>query len=94
MLNSDWVMNSADDLAAQIVQFGGDNRQRCQKIYQRILGRDPTPDEIKRILEFIAQRPSSESAVAKQDSGMKSRPSAWSLVCQSLFCCNENLYLK
>ena len=93
LMNADWVMEAADDMAHELIEWPGDDSQRIEKAYLKALGRLPTTSEIDSVQHFLREA-TSDSFVSK-DSGTKvDRSKAWSLFCQSLFASNEFIYLR
>lgn len=87
MLNSDLVMDSADELARWLAAQSSDNGKRIQLAYERALGRPATESEEQRVLAFIDELCSSKAAPSSQQQ-------AWSLFCQSLLASNEFIYVR
>ncbi len=54
LLNSAFVRTQALALAEQIVAHPGEDTQKVQVAYQRILGREPTAEELDVTLQFIS----------------------------------------
>ena len=55
MINSDLVMNCADQLAERLADVSSDPSTRVQYLYQTTLGRPATDSELQRALEFMSE---------------------------------------
>jgi Protein of unknown function (DUF1553)/Protein of unknown function (DUF1549)/Planctomycete cytochrome C len=87
LLNSELIMDSADDWARRLLRERGRDTARIALAYERGLSRQPTKIESQRGLDFISQM---KSASASADRELQ----AWSLFCQSLFASNEFIYVR
>jgi hypothetical protein len=91
MMNSDIIIDSADEMASSLLRDRSDNSQRIKLGYERALCRTATDAEIQQTLEFIsrisATRPGNE---AHRTAELR----AWSLFCQNLLACNEFIYVR
>jgi hypothetical protein len=91
MMNSDIIIDSADEMASSLLRDRSDNSQRIKLGYERALCRTATDAEIQQTLEFIsrisATRPGNE---AHRTAELR----AWSLFCQNLMACNEFIYVR
>jgi hypothetical protein len=104
LMNSEFVMDSSDALAAILMNQTADNAVKVQMAYQRVLGRPATDSEIRRVLGFIAELApetlAADNETAQQESlttgpaGSSKALQAWSIVCQSLFASNEFCYVR
>jgi hypothetical protein len=103
LMNSELVMDSADALAAALINQPGDDVMKVQTAYQHVLGRPATDAETQRVLAFItetAEQLAADGAVAATGSSGTAaaatpiRQRSWSIVCQSLFASNEFCYVR
>ncbi|MEQ9409643.1 MAG: PSD1 and planctomycete cytochrome C domain-containing protein [Fuerstiella sp.] len=92
MLNSDLLMDSAQTLAAELLQHSADDLQRVALAYNRTLSRPPTEEEVQRAINFIGEL-TSESVTATGISDAEYLR-AWSMFCQGLYACNEFIYIR
>ena len=93
MMNSDLVMDSAEQLADQLLALECEDAERIVRLYQRSLGRSPTTIEVDRALAFVTDMTS--RAFTRSDSiDQQQQRQAWSLLCQSLFASNEFIYVR
>ncbi|MBY0587068.1 PSD1 and planctomycete cytochrome C domain-containing protein [bacterium] len=81
LMNADWVMDSASELAQEILALPGDDSARLRALYYRMLGRGPTADEVERAIRFV--RDGSGSVVSR-----------WSRFCQAILASNEFIYVR
>lgn len=85
LLNNDFVMERARALARSIPE--SDNTTRIRALFQRVLQRNPSPQEASRILAHLEQaphKPSYQSGTAF---------SRWEGVCQAVLLLNETVFL-
>ena len=92
MMNSELVMDSADQWAMRLLSEVKDDAQRVKLAYERAFGRQPTERELRRDLVFVDELTS--QAVTTIDLDPLDEQRAWSLYCQSLFASNEFLYVR
>ncbi len=93
LMNSDLVMDSADELARDLLSQSASDASRLEIAYQRLLGRLPSAAESRRAVAFIdglAMDGLLDSATVDPEQMHR----AWSLYCQSLLASNEFLYLR
>jgi hypothetical protein len=83
LLNSPWMIEQAGHLSARVAASGEDDGKRLDHLYLLALGRVPTAEERRRVLNFIADAASSDEAARRE---------AWISVCQSLLACTEFRY--
>jgi hypothetical protein len=81
LLNSDLVLDAAEDLGHQVVERTTDERARVTHLYETVLGRLPNPEEIERAQAFVH---ASEVGPA----------AGWALLSQSLLLSNEFMYVR
>lgn len=93
MLNAGLIMDSADQMAVQLLSSSLDRTSRVQVAYERALGRLPSDLESQRALAFITEL-SSEALADAATVDAEAERRAWSMFCQSLFASNEFIYLR
>jgi hypothetical protein len=96
MMNAAVVMDSADALAAQVLEATAEDAGRVRLAYERAVGRLPTDAETQRALAFIGDVGSQTVTATgnQQPSRQDAERQAWSLLCQSLFASNEFIYVR
>jgi hypothetical protein len=89
MMNSPLVLEAAKSTAASIVPDGGalEERQVLERLYLRILGRRPHPDEVEPSLALVHE------AMAESTGPEPERARAWAVLSQALFCSTSFQYL-
>jgi hypothetical protein len=93
LMNSDLVMDSADQFATLLLERAADDAERVGLAYERALGRPPHEHELQRALTFVREITAGAlTGAASFDPPAEQR--AWALFCQSLFACNEFIYLR
>ena len=92
MMNSDLVMDSAEELARLLLAQTGDDTRRIHEAYQRALGRPPAEAEVQRAFAFIGELPS--HAIESANPNRYTPQQAWALFCQSLFASNEFIFVR
>ncbi len=85
MMNSDLTMDSAEQLARDLLRQYPSDRQRINHLYEVTLAREPSESEIARAHAFIQHAQPSDGIDTLR---------AWSLLAQSLIACNEFIYLR
>ena len=91
MMNSDLVIDSADEMARSLLSDRSDDAQRVALGYERALSRAATDAEIQQALEFISHISATHPVDDKQ---LTAELQAWSLFCQNLLSCNEFIYVR
>lgn len=93
LLNSDFVIDTAETVAAGIVAAAPDDfRMRLQLLFRRLVGRLPTPAEalaVQRAVETVAES-LDENQLAAPDRDV----TVWAAVCQTLLISNEFLLVR
>ena len=93
MMNSDLVMDAADELATRLLSDSLDDVERISMAYELAFARPATDSEQTRALGFvnrITSRALTGSATIEPAAELR----AWSLFCQSLFASNEFIYVR
>ncbi|NND96047.1 MAG: DUF1549 domain-containing protein [Pirellulaceae bacterium] len=93
MLNADLVMDSADQLADQLMRQVSQDRARVDLAYNIALGRRATETEKERAVAFVDDL-TSRALTGSASIDPIEEHRAWSLLCQSLFASNEFIYLR
>lgn len=92
MLNSDFVMQSADELARRLHSEAGSNDERFALLSKTVFGRDATVPERERNLAFLARVEQSLTATVP-DAAERGRQ-AWSVLCHVALATNEFIYVR
>ena len=93
MMNSDLVMDCADELAEKLLSVDGSDQDRIDQLYRLALGRSASPHERNRALTFVDQ----VTAGALLDSATvdsSQRKRGWSILCQGVLASNEFIYVR
>lgn len=93
LMNSGLVIDSSRELAGRLLAQASSDASRVEAAYMQVLGRSPTAAESQRVLQFI-DGVSAESRLNSSEVDEASVRDAWALFCQSLFSCNEFMYLR
>ncbi|CAN5821755.1 PSD1 and planctomycete cytochrome C domain-containing protein [soil metagenome] len=89
MLNSDLVLQSAEDLAARLLNLEDlDDPDRVRRLYETAYGRLPTTAELSRAEAFLS------TFDGDPPSEVESRLVAWQALCQTILASNEFLYVR
>ena len=93
LLNSDLIADAAQALAERLLATGTDNPEsQVTTLYERVLGRLPTPRESERIQRFLIQF---QQEIRNDE--VRPEPmarAAWTAICQSLLASNEFFYIE
>ena len=92
MLNSDFVMQSADELAARLVSELSDDDQRLLLMYVLAYGRKPSAEERIANRAFVVKV--EQSLVMTEPDADKRRRQAWSVLCHVTLAANEFIYVR
>jgi hypothetical protein len=93
LMNSDLVIDSADELAAHLLGQSASDASRIELAYVKALGRPPSELETKRALAFVDEM-TSGAFTDSQSIDARELRRAWALFCQSLYASNEFMYLR
>jgi hypothetical protein len=93
MMNAPLVMDSAEQLARQLLDAQLDDDSRVEALYRRTLGRSPSSAEAVRAIAFLVDL-TSQSLTGSASVDPEAQHRAWSLLCQSLFASNEFIYVR
>jgi hypothetical protein len=89
LLNSEFSVRRAEDLAARVKREGGEDiPKRIGRAFLLVTGQKPDVKELKLAQQFL----SDQQAVYKDEKNAEER--AWADFCQSLFASNAFLYLQ
>ena len=93
MMNSAFMLDCAQDLAARVTQRFEDDTERMEFTYETLFGRHPKPSELELGLSFLSMHsPSSETdGVSKEAAGY---PTRWRKYVQVLLSSNEFLFMQ
>ena len=92
MMNSDFVIQSADKLAERLLAEPGTASQRLATLVRTTHGREPSSTELQSHAEFIARV---EQFLATSELDSTQRPQkAWAVLCHTMLTTNEFIYVK
>jgi hypothetical protein len=92
MLNSDFVMQAATDLAGRLLSADGTDDERMRRMYAIAFGREATADELIENRKFLADLDQSLTA-GEADAGKRQRQ-AWNVLCHVIVAANEFIYVR
>jgi hypothetical protein len=92
MLNSDLVLQAADDLAERLNHDYGSDLERIEQLYERACGRPATALEAASGAKFLADA-ERLLATSELNSALRRRR-AWAALCQTVLAANEFAYVK
>ena len=92
MLNSDFVMQSADELARRLLSEAGSDDERLSRLSQTVLGRDATAQEREGHLAFLTKV--DQSLAAKVPDVAERKRQAWGVLCHVAIATNEFIYIR
>jgi len=92
MLNSDFVIQSADELAARLLAEPGDDDQRLSRLHVVAYGREASDEERQQHQRFLAKV--EQSAAASEPDADKRRHQVWSVLCHVILAANEFVYVR
>ena len=92
MLNSDLVMQSADELAGKLLAEPGDDSQRLTRLYAVAYGREATAEERSANLAFLVDVDG--SLAGTEPDADKRRRAAWTVLCHTVIAANEFIYVR
>lgn len=92
MMNSDFVMQAADGLAARICADAAEDALRLSKLYRLAIGREPTDSERTEDLAFLQQI--SQTFAATEREPEKRQLKAWSVLCHVRLASSEFIYVQ
>ena len=98
MLNNRFVLETAEQLADEMLQRREDQDKTIRRAYQRLFGRLPTHEEEELGAQILAQTRSARGQFDKpveppESDSAPTRRAAWIDYCHVLLCSNELLYL-
>ena len=99
MMNSPLVLEAATRTAASVLagRRCPEERQVLERLYMRILGRPPRPDEIEPSLDLVhaalSESAGPEPAAPDRRSTTSARVRAWAVLSHALFCSTSFQYL-
>ncbi|RLT05727.1 MAG: DUF1553 domain-containing protein [Planctomycetota bacterium] len=92
MLNSDFVMQSADELAARLLAEPGDDDHRLSRMHVLAYGREVSAEERQKHLAFLVKV--EQSVTVTEPDADKRRRQAWSVLCHVILAANEFVYVR
>ncbi len=93
MMNADLVTDSAQALAARVLEHTNDEAERIRRVYQQSLGRLPTIKETQRAQTFLTSFRQSIAGEEPSDS-TQAEQQAWTGLCQVLLVSNEFISIR
>ena len=91
MLNSDFVMQSAANLADRVLKNSNDDDRRLLLLYVTVYGREPSTEELQGDVAFLRDVTQVQNDEHDTD---KRRRHAWVALCHTALAANEFLYVK
>ena len=91
ILNSEFVMQVAADLADRLHGEASDDDQRLSRLYLIALGREPTSDERSADRAFLSAAVQAQSTASDANTR---RRQAWASLCQVTIATNEFMYVR
>ncbi len=92
MMNSDFVMQSADRLAEQLLAHSSVDAERARELWLRTYGRAPTEGEVASSLEYLGEL--DKALAAGNPATPETRRQAWGVLCHTTLAANEFIYLR
>lgn len=92
MMNSEFVMQSAADLAARLLDVPGDDDSRLGRMNAIAYGRKATADEVTASQSFLLDV--EKSLATTEPDAAKRRRQAWNILCHTAVAANEFIYVK
>ncbi len=92
MMNSEFVMQAADSLAATVLSSSSTDVERIKHVYATCLGREPAEEEVTRDIQLIQDTLQAFSSDTRSDADRLS--AAWSTMCQVVLASSEFTYLQ
>ncbi|MEQ1828392.1 MAG: PSD1 and planctomycete cytochrome C domain-containing protein [Pirellula sp.] len=95
LMNSEWVIAAAERVTKCVLEETHSEVECVNALYQRLLGRKPSPLESNRALEFVLARSEAATETATEPNCVAEPPgNAWMLLAQSLLICNEFVFIR
>ena len=92
LMNSPLVMDSAEQMATQLLDVTSSDEERVRLAYNRTLSRDPSTDEMNRAINFIGELTSNHQPDV--GSSLTRSQEAWTVFCHSLYASSEFIYVR
>lgn len=92
MMNSDFVMQAAESLAAKVLSEVTSDSDRIRQVYLTCFGREPSAEEMAQDLTLI--KDTSQSLASNDRTEEQQITAAWGVFCQVVFASNEFTYLQ
>jgi cytochrome c553 len=94
MMNSDFVITQANELAARVLAEDMDDAQRVQRTYEITLSRQPTDDEVQMVLKYVAETATSLGSTEDKKNSDELKKQAWAAFAQAMFGSAEFRYIE
>ncbi|MAR09429.1 MAG: hypothetical protein CL681_05585 [Blastopirellula sp.] len=89
LLNSPLVVRQAGLLAKDLLSWSAKtDQERVQRLYHRVLQRDPSQEETDRALRYVERASATATLPPSERNGQ-----VWASLCQALLACNEFRYI-
>lgn len=92
MMNSEFVMQSAESFATELLAEGGDDSSRIARLYAVAYARDPSPAELSDGVTFLGKIDERLGQTESDPSHRQIR--SWSILCHTILASNEFIYLR
>ena len=92
MMNSEFVMQSAELFAAQLLAQIEDDQHRIARMYAVAYAREPSATELNESLSFLNKI--SESLAQTDSDAIHRRTQAWNILCHTMLASNEFIYVR
>ena len=92
MLNSDFVMQSADKLVERLGTESESDADRLSALILLVYGREATPEEIQSQALFLGEIDNALTAI--EADSVKRKRQAWNALCHTVLAANEFIYVK
>ncbi len=94
MMNSDLIMQAADDLAVRIRSEVPDDTSRLRRLYLLALGREPSEQEQAEDVAFLKRADQSLKEAEPDDDDEKHLQKSWSILCHVVIASSEFIYVQ
>lgn len=92
LLNSEFVMQCAADLAGRLLAASGDDERRLTKLYAIAYGREATAAEFASSRVFLAEL--DRTLAATEPDAQRRERLAWNVLCHTIVAANEFIYVR
>jgi hypothetical protein len=92
LLNSEFVMQCATELAARLLAASGEDDRRLSNLYAIAYGRDATAAEFASSRVFLAEL--DRALVPSEPDAARREQQAWNVLCHTIVAANEFIYIR